>query len=315
MGYGLIRNEVLLGKIETSYGVDPTPVAATNAMLVRGAVDFGFDRLRFIQRPVVKATLGPNQGSYGGTLKALRIEVECKGSGAAGTPPEFGPLLRACGLGETIVASTSVTYAPVSTGFESVTMYLFEFGRVRHIVSGCRGGFGLRYQAGDLAVLSFELLGKPGTVTDQTQPAPTYNATVPKGVLGMDTRIGGVAALLVQNYELASGNEISVSDNVNSADGYGDVLIGDRDPTITLSKHAELIATHNPWADLEANTARAFVSGSLGATAGNIVNLNGPQMHYRNITPGEDQNVRVQNYNFGLHEAGAGDNQFSIVFT
>lgn len=315
MPYGLIRNEVLLAKIETTYGTDPVPAAGTDAVLINGAVDFGYDRLRFIPRNATKGTLGPYQGVYAGALKAFRIEVELKGSGTAGTRPEFGPLLRACGSGETIVASTSVTYAPVSTDFESVTIYFFEFGRVQHIVSGCRGTVGWRYQSGSMGVLSFELFGKPGTVTDQTQPDATYNQTVPKGVLGLDTRIGDVQNLVVQNYEFAAGNEIAVPDNVNSADGYGDVLIVNRDPTITLAKHAELIATHNPWADLEGSVARAFVSGSLGAAPGNIVNFNAPQMHYRNITPGEDNSVRVENYNFGLHESAAGDDQWSLAFS
>ncbi|MCK7495178.1 MAG: hypothetical protein MZW92_31855 [Comamonadaceae bacterium] len=42
----------------------------------------------------------------------LTFDVEIKGSGAAGTAPELGVLLKGCGFGETVVAVTSVTYAP-----------------------------------------------------------------------------------------------------------------------------------------------------------------------------------------------------------
>ena len=315
MAYGLIRNEVMLAKIESSYGVDPTPVAGTDAVFIRGAPEFGFDRLRLVARPGIKGTLGPFQGVYGGSLKAVRFDAELKGSGTAGTAPEIGPLLRACGLGETIVASTSVTYAPVSTGFESVAIYFFEFGRVRHILLGCRGTLRISWTAGEIPVATFEMIGRIGTVTDQSQPTATLNQTVPEAALGLNAQVGGVSDLVVQSFELDLGNQIEVPANVNDSEGYGNVLMTDRDPMLSLQRHAELVATIDPWGDLRASTARAFVSGSLGATAGNIINLNAPQMHYRDITPGESENVRVESYNFGLHESSSGDDQFEIVFT
>ena len=315
MPYGLIRNEVLLAKIEATYGTDSVPVEGTNAILLRAAPNFGFDRLRMIQRPSIKSTLGPNQSAYGGSLKAVRFDAELKGSGTAGTAPEIGPLLRASGLGETIVASTSVTYAPVSTGFESVTLYFFEFGRVRHILTGCRGTLSINWTAGDLPFCSFEMIGRVGTVTDQTQPAPTFNQTVPRGALGMGAQIGGVSGLVVQNFALNAGNVIQVPPDINDNEGYGNILLTDRDPTLTLQEHAELVATINPWNDLKNSTERAFVSGSLGATAGNIVNLSAPQIHYRDIAPGESEGVRTEAFTFGLHESAAGDDQFSLAFT
>lgn len=315
MAYGLIRNEVLLAKIEGTYATDSVPVAGSNAVLVQGAPDFGFDRLRMIDRPSIKGTLGPYQSVYGGAMKAVRFDVELKGSGAAGTAPEIGPLLRACGLGETVVASTSVTYAPVSTGFESVTLYFFEFGRVRHILLGCRGNLSISWNAGEMATCSFEMIGRVGTVTDQTQPSPTFNSTVPKGVLGLDARVGAVADLVVQGFTFETGNQIEVPDDVNDAEGYGNVLLTDRDPTMTFQRHAELVATIDPWNDIRNSTARAVVSGALGATAGNIINFNAPQAHYRDIAPGESENVRTEDFTFGLHESGSGDDQFSIAFT
>jgi hypothetical protein len=62
-------------------------------------------------------------GSTRGTLVAnkrvsITFDVELAGSGSAGTAPAFGPLLKAAGLSETVVAVTSVTYAGVSSSFE-----------------------------------------------------------------------------------------------------------------------------------------------------------------------------------------------------
>jgi hypothetical protein len=69
-------------------------------------------------------------GSTRGTLVAnkrvsITFDVELSGSGTAGTAPAFGPLLKAAGLSETVVAITSVTYAGVSSSFEQRNALLF----------------------------------------------------------------------------------------------------------------------------------------------------------------------------------------------
>jgi len=315
MGHGPISNEVLLAKIESTYGTDPTPVAGTNAILFRNLQIVPLERLRMFDRQAVRASLGTLQHVYGGTVGGIRFEAEFKGSGAAGTAPEIGPLLRACGMGETIVGGTSVTYAPVSTALESVTMYAFEFGRVRHIFSGCRGNVSIRFAAGEPVMGSFEFVGRLGTTTDQTQPVPTINTTVPVAVKGLATTIGGVANLIVQEYELNLNNQVEVPPNVNDTDGFGNVTIIKRDPTLSLLMHSELIATISNLADLKAGTARALASGTLGATAGNRLALTCAQMHYRGVEPGEAEGFRNRRLLFGCHESGTADTDFSLAFT
>ncbi|WP_444932401.1 hypothetical protein ACJJIF_22000 (plasmid) [Microbulbifer sp. SSSA002] len=68
----------------------------------------------------------------------VTFNAELKGSGAAGTPPEIAPLLRACGLAETITAGTSVEYNLASEGHESITLYLYEDGSL-YKLTGVRG--------------------------------------------------------------------------------------------------------------------------------------------------------------------------------
>ena len=314
MAHGPISNEVLLAKIESTYGTDSTPVAGTNAMLMRNFQIVPFERLRMFDREAVRASLGTLQHIYGGSLGACRFDAEIKGSGAAGTAPEIGPLLRACGLGETIVGGTSVTYAPVSTALESVSIYAFEFGRVRHIFTGCRGNVSIRFRVGEACMASFELIGKRGTVTDQTQPTPTISTTVPQAVKGLATTIGGVSGLVVQEYELNLNNQVEVPGNLNDSEGYGNVTIVKRDPTISLLKHSELVATLNPYTDLTAGTARALASGTLGSTAGNRVALTCAQMHYRGLELGDAEGFRNRRLTFGCHEAAA-DSDLSLAYT
>lgn len=314
MSHGVISNEVLLAKIESAYGTDPTPTAGSNALLMRNFSPVPFEKLRMHDRQAVRASLGTLRHIYGGSLGACRFDCEIKGSGAAGTPPEIGALLRACGLGETIVGSTSVTYAPVSTALESVTIYAFEFGRVRHILSGCRGNVSFMFRAGEPPMASFELIGKRGTVSDQSQPSPTISTVVPIAVKGLSAQVGGVSNLVIQEYELNLNNSIEAPDNVNDSEGYGNVCIIKRDPTLSLLMHSELVATINPVADLIAGTARAFAPGGLGS-AGNIVTLACAQMHYRSVDLGEAQGFRNRRVVFGAHESSTADTDFSLAFT
>ena len=314
MAHGPVSNEVLLAKIESVYGTDSVPAAATNAILFSGLQIVPFERLRMFQRPAVRASLGSLQQIYGGSLGAFRFDAEFKGSGAAGTPPEIGALLRACGLGETIVVSTSVTYAPVSTALESISAYAFEFGRVRHIFTGCRGNVAIRFVAGEPVMGSFEFIGKRGSVTDQTQPVPTIISVVPVAAKGLASTIGGVGSLVVQEYELNLNNQLEVPPNLNDSEGFGNVTIVKRDPTLSLLLHSELIATLNPFADLTAGTARALASGTLGGTAGNRLALTCAQMHYRGLELGEAEGFRNRRAQFGCHEAAA-DSEFSLQWT
>ena len=90
------RNKILLAKIETTYGVDAVPVAATNGILatdVKLQPMEGTDVSRDLDLPYFGA-----QGTIPNELNAkLSFKVELAPSGSAGTVPGWGPLLRACG--------------------------------------------------------------------------------------------------------------------------------------------------------------------------------------------------------------------------
>jgi len=57
----------------------------------------------------------------------ISFSTEVKGSGTAGTaPPNLSKPMQACGFDETIVAVTSVTYAPVSEAVPTSTIEVIE---------------------------------------------------------------------------------------------------------------------------------------------------------------------------------------------
>jgi hypothetical protein len=313
MGGLRLSNEVLLAKTESSYGTDPTPTAADNAILVRN-VSMRSEGLRMNDRAAVRAGLGKLQAIYGGQLKRITFECEVKGSGTAGTAPEIGPLLEACGLEETVVASTSVTYNPENGTHESCTIYWYEGGRKLHILTGCRGTMSLRIQAGGLVLASFEFVGHYTQATDQSQPTPTYNTTAPRAAIGMAVAINGVTAITAQSLEWTLNNTISMRESLSAADGYAEILLGDRDIRGVLTLESELDSALDLDALQIAGTKFATTSGTLGS-AGNILAVTTPSSstYVVDADPGEATGIRTRTVNMAIDDAVSSN--FAIAFT
>ena len=168
----LTRKRLLLAKAEVTYGTDPTPTGAANAILVRNLeiVPLQSD---VVQRELIRPYLGNYDQLLANTRVQVTFEVELAGSGTAGTAPAYGPVLKACGLSETIAASTSATYAPISASFSSVTLYFFQDG-IRHVVTGARGTFTLNGAVGAIPTIAFTMTGVFNAPTDTALSAPTY---------------------------------------------------------------------------------------------------------------------------------------------
>src|SRR5688572_24132435 len=96
------KNKVLLAKIESAEGSDAAP-AVTDAILCENP------RLSWnanvITTNEVTGSLDSDAPLVGGMTVSLTFDVFLKGSGVAGTAPEFGDLLKACGYAETITAA------------------------------------------------------------------------------------------------------------------------------------------------------------------------------------------------------------------
>ena len=305
------RRKLLLAKIESTYNVDPTPTPASDAVLVED-LTWANEGLKMIERPAARPSAGSLQQIYGGRLVTVSFNCEVKGSGAAGTAPEIGQLLRACGLGETIVASTSVTYAPVSTGYESVTMYVYEDGK-RIIVSGCRGNVSFTMAAGDKVMAAFTMTGHVAAQTDVALPSPTFDSTTPEPYIGGAFTIDSYSAIIsALNFDL--GNSVSNPESVSGADGYGEVYITMRDVNGSIDPLDELVATEDYIGNFTAGSTMALASGAIGATAGNILNITMPAVYYRDASSADRDGLASLDLPFGAAESTT-DDEVSIAFT
>lgn len=132
------RKDVVLAKLEGTYGTDPTPTGAANAILVSN-LQISPLQMTPVERGLIREWFGNSESIPGQIFGEVSFEVEIQGSGTAGTATAYGPLLQACGLVETDGAS-DVQYDPTSSEalMKSVTIFFYRDG-VLHEMNGARG--------------------------------------------------------------------------------------------------------------------------------------------------------------------------------
>lgn len=308
----LKSREVLLAKIEGTYGVDSSPTQANDAVLVEN-LTWAFEGARMVERAPLRASIAALKPIFAGTLMQVSFDVEVKGSGAAGTAPEIGPILRACGFGETVVPATSVTYKPVSTGHESVTLYYYQDG-VLHKILGARGNVSFNMEVGNVVKASFTLTGHYSATTDTAMVTPTYDSTVPVPALGLSSlQIDGYGAV-IRKLSLDMGNAVSMPGDITAADGYDDIIITARKATGSIDPNAVLKATYDWLLKWQQSAAAAVATGVLGSTAGNRIALSLPAITYTEIAKADADGLTTYEVNFMCAES-TGDDEVSLAFT
>lgn len=306
------KRQVVLAKIESSYNTDSVPAAATDAVKCTNP-NIAPVNLRLHQLMETKPSFSKQKRIFGGRLFQVTLEVYIKGSGTAGTPPEYGPLLRACGWNEAVSPGVSVTYTPVTPASESCTIYFFKDGK-RYIVTGCRGTFAAAIGDGVPARLTFTMTGHCTGPTDVALPTPTYQTTAPVAAINLASLVVDAYTAPVSQISFDSGNVVEPFDNITEVDGYGEVNIGDRDVVGSLDPVEVLNASYDWDAKFRADTAAAFDTGTVGGTAGNIWRVQMPQLGYLDVVPAERQNVCSLDVPFYAAES-SGDDEVSLAFT
>lgn len=309
----LITNEVILAVLQA----DPfTPVApaATDAVFVSN-IQSGFHNPRMHDRAVVKNTFGKLKQLFGGTLATLSFDVEIKGSGAAGTAPEFDALLRACGMASTVVASTSVTYLPTSdaANHEYATIYYHQDGK-RKILQNAVGTVTGDADVGAPGMLHFSFYGHEGVEADAALPTPVYDSTVPPVFINAAFAIGAFSPV-VSKISFDLGVVVVTPPDANSANGYGQVRINGRDVKGGFDPEAVLLATHDFISEWKSGAELVLDTGTIGSTAGNIWRVQCPRVSYRELSEAEREGLRSNDITFGAAETAAGDDEFSLIFT
>jgi hypothetical protein len=266
-----------------------------------------------VQRELIRPYLGNYEQLLAQTRVQVTFEVELAGSGAAGTAPAYGPVLKACGLSETVAATTSVTYAPVSTSFSSVTIYFYQDG-IRHIVTGARGTFTLNGQVGAIPTIAFTMTGIYNAPTDTALATPTYaNQATPLIFKNGNTTSFSAFSYsgALQSIDLNLGNEIVYRELIG---GTKEVLITDRKPAGTMSIEAVLLATKN-YFTVSTGSTTGSISFQHGTTAGNIATLTMAQSDLADASYADLNGIAMLNLPYVATPTAAGNDELSLAYT
>lgn len=308
MAERLISNLAFLFKQEVTYGVSAVPTGAANAMILSNV---SYEPLAGADVEVER--LKPYMGHQGilltGDYIRLRADVDLTGSGTAGTPPPFGPMLRCCGMKEVITAGVDVQYSPVSKLFESGTGFFNDDG-VNHVMLGTRGKVTGQLTPGQVPRLSFELLALLGTISDTALPTIVDTAwidAIPVNKANTTVSLHGYAgACEGLTFDLGNVVEPRMLINQESIRQTG------RKATGSVIFEATTLADKN-WLQTVRQHATGVLAAQHGTVAGNIVKVDGPKTQIARLTYGATQGIR-NNTLLTIYRPNAGNDELVLTF-
>lgn len=305
----LMRNVLLLAKIEAIVGTDPTPAAATNSMLAR-AITPQPVVAEFAERNNIRPYFGTNGQVAVAQHSECELEVELASAGAAGTAPAWGPLLQACGFSETINASTDVIYAPVTSSPKTVTLHYYLDG-VLHKMTSCRGNVTFELNAKGIPVMKFKFTGLYTAATDTPLPSgAVYTGfKAPLAVNKVNTptmTLHGIAAAM-QSLSIDMGNQVVYRNLIGSES----VIMTDRKPSGQTSIEMTSVAGYGWHEAVRLGTLGAFQI-IHGSAAGAIVQIDAPKVQLLNPQYADSDGIAMINLGMDL-QPDAGNDEVIIT--
>lgn len=308
----LARKKILLAKAEVSYGTDPTPTGASNAIQTS---DLSITPLAgpTVSRNLDRATLGNDLQIQVGTFVQLTFMVEIAGGGGAvDDVPAYSPLLQACGFSETVNAATNVTFAPVSSAIPSLTMYFHHDGQL-HSLTGSRGTVALSMNPGEIPHFQFQFTGLYNTPSSTADPAVTWGnqaVALPVNNDNMTTFSLHAAAQNMVQFGLDIAGEVVYRNIV----GNESVEFIDRAPTGNVTIESPAISVKDWFGTAKASTVGAL-SVIHGTATGNIVTISAPSVQVVSPTYGESDGISTIQMGLSLVPGASGDDEITIVTT
>lgn len=312
----LKNKAIILAKRETVYGTDPLPVPATDAILVSDpAVEYLTQK---IERNNVKPNFGAKETQVIGEGMKVTFSTELRGSNATppDTPPEIAPLLRACGLVETIDStpgSEKVEYAPeTDIDSDSVAIYFHQDG-ILHKMLGARGSVSLELKTNALGSLKWEFQGLyagpaaialPASPGFSTHPAPVFRAA--------SFEIDGFAAA-VESIKIDLKNELAKRVDANAATGILSWYIKERQVTGSINPEVAPLTTKDFRGLMMASTKCAFTA-TVGNAAGNKVVITAPAVQIDDAKDSDRDNILVQDLSLRFVPTSAGNDEIKLTF-
>ena len=277
MAIKLFERRAMVLKVETTYGTDPTPTGAADSLLVlEGGIQVEADPLA---RNIDRSYLAASPFVLVNRRATITGSIELIGNSSVGTAAPIAPMLRTCAHAETLTAATSAEYNPISSGFQSGTVY-FEWAGVRFKVTGCRGTLDFDLSIDSFGRASFQLVGliEIADITEATISGFTiasFQSPVPIQASNFSVTIDG-DAVNVQSVQLTQGQPPQIYHGSESRE----VSYNDRNPTGRIRMFLPDFSTFNGWSVANAETPLEIIATVSGG-AGKITTLTIPKAQFQ----------------------------------
>lgn len=313
----LIQRAQIACEIEGTEGTAETLVAADVFLAFNANFTPGIE---MNERNPVRAALSPYPSIPGKRNARLTFEAELTGGGAgyplgsteSGVNNGLSDALKACGVGETLVGGTSATYVPASSSVPSVTLALYMDGKC-YKLWGARGTCRISMEAGKPPGMFFEFTGADFSETDASLLASTSLITTKPPIFTTASLTIDSYAAIISKLDLDLGAQLALRTSANAASGNLSAVIVDRKPMLSFDPENVLVATEDFLGNWRSGLEMAFTT-TLGAVAGNIIEITAPKIQYQEVSMGDREGVSVFDL-AGLCCLDSGDDEWQIQIT
>lgn len=260
----------------------------------------------FYSGMVITLTSGTGSGSKG-------VIVDYVGSTKVATVQKSTAAFTPDGTSAYSIES-NVRYRPVSTGFESATIYFNNDG-ILHKATGCRGTFTMNCEVGQIPTIAFTMTGIYNAPTDTAAPATTYSdqATPLIFKAGNTSAVSvlGYADCCLMSVNIDIANEIVYRELVGCTK---QVLITNRAPAGEVMIEAPTIAAKD-YFTIANNDTTGLLTFMHGTTAGNQVTMLAPIVDILNPTYSDSDGIQMLTLPYVAIPSSAGNDELTLTFS
>lgn len=253
------RRKVILLKIESAYGTDPTPVFGTDGILAMNlSISLEADKL---EREIDRSFFAANPFVLVGRRCMVEFDFEPMGHATPGTAAPCGPLLRACAHAQVLVPATSATYNPITATPESATLY-YWMGNQRFAITGCRGTIDFDHSIKQFPKAHAKLTGLFAIPTNTAIVTPTLTAWQDPPAIETETwelSVDGSAVNAV-SFTLSQNNETPIHEGSEARE----VVLTDRKAGGVLRVYDPGVSVFDFWTLAKDHTKVPIVSTVTG---------------------------------------------------
>lgn len=310
-----MKKQFILFKKETTYATDAAPTGA-NAVVTSGLKHSPLEH-DTVNRNLDRAAYGNDAQLVSGEHIVVEWDVEFVGSGALGTAPAYGDMLKCCQMAETIVASTSVVYAPNSAGTDSATIH-YHLDGAKHTCVGAMGSWEFKFESGGIPKIHFRFVGLYVAPTATADPTGLTGVTAyqqPKVANATNSVTCELhsTAVIIKSLMVKQGNDVQHYDDPGAGGKYVDIV--DRNSDGSISIVAPALGTKNYFNTVTAETLGnlKLVHGTTNATKA-IFEAAGSRVQIFKPKYSEDKGRAMLDMDLSFVPTSANDDEYVFRF-